>query len=160
MRQHVVSPQQHPSQREARSHVLDREEGANADPPRRYRHFLVYCCCYLAIPKYRNNEAQTPLIIRSIICMDVDQDSHHALAEDANRKRHHSTTTRCAGGYGDLFTCDHPLECTREICFPDEHWVDVTADYYDHDTGELRSDPKRSPAGVGTLAVHRERRIV
>ena len=49
--------------------------------------------------------------------------------------------TRCAGGTGDLFTCDRPNECTRAVCFPlNDHdgWVVVTADYYDHRTGHLR----------------------
>ena len=47
------------------------------------------------------------------------------------------TRTRCASGFGDLFTCAIPTKCTRPLCFPNEHWVDVTSDYYDAYTGHL-----------------------
>jgi len=53
----------------------------------------------------------------------------HPVAEELVAKIH------------DLYTCAKPLECTRSVCFPDEHWTDVTTDYYDEHTGHLRSSP-------------------
>lgn len=47
--------------------------------------------------------------------------------------------SRCRGNRSaDLFGCSQPLECTREACFPDEIWADVTNQYYDRRTGHLR----------------------